>query len=777
MLATILAVFAFQGATGTVTVGPKGTIIKITAHEGDSAHRRPDSLKAKKKPPVTPTADQLSNAFADAAARSLILRARGARLAQDSSLQAYDALTVQRFTIGMAFSKLGRERILFRSDLSTRVRWARGIGAQVNVTGKRSAAPLIGGQTEVDVESVFSPVPYYPGRDAFWLGLDVVKETDDADDIVNPLSSNGEAFYTYATGDSITFRLPDKTTVQLREVIVRPRRPDWRAVVGSLWFDTGSGQLVRAAFRMSQPINFIDDAEDEDKPGAITRAFLRPAEASIEGVAIEYGLHQGRFWLPRAETIEGSARIGFVRVPMKIEEKFDYASVNTLDSLPKMRERRPLPPIPDSLRSKGRSAERDSIQAARDKAECESTGSRSMRFDRFNGAIPMILFVPCDTAKLAHSPSLPGSIFDSGENVFGDAERDALLKRAESMMPNIPFVPQRPQLEYGLNLLRYNRVEGLSAAFEVTQKIAPGTQLRITPRMGTADRVFNGELSLDRTNGQGTRSFTVYRRLNAVNDWGHPMTFGAGLSAFLFGRDEGFYYRSTGGEIAGDNIFGRDLEWRVFHEQQSDAIARTNVSLPHALGSVGFAPLDNITADRVRETGVSLRKVASFGMNPYGFRLVSDLRLEGAGGDADYGRGALDLTLSHPLGRAFSRDFSAAVTAGAGTSTKDLPVQRMWYLGGTNTIRGQAAGAMSGSSYWLTRSEIGYGPPGWRRTAFVDIGWAGDRSAWNKQEFGRPASGAGLGWSFLDGLIRLDVARGIYPSKDWRMALYLDAKF
>ena len=49
--------------------------------------------------------------------------------------------------------------------------------------------------------------------------------------------------------------------------------------------------------------------------------------------------------------------------------------------------------------------------------------------------------------------------------------------------------------------------------------------------------------------------------------------------------------------------------------------------------------------------------------------------------------------------------------------------------------------------------------------------------AWSDNAFGRPASGAGLGWSFMDGLIRLDVAKGIFPSKEWRSALYFDAKF
>jgi hypothetical protein len=45
------------------------------------------------------------------------------------------------------------------------------------------------------------------------------------------------------------------------------------------------------------------------------------------------------------------------------------------------------------------------------------------------------------------------------------------------------------------------------------------------------------------------------------------------------------------------------------------------------------------------------------------------------------------------------------------------------------------------------------------------------------QEVGRPASGVGIGWSLLDGLVRADIARGVFPRKDWRGALYLEAKF
>lgn len=38
-------------------------------------------------------------------------------------------------------------------------------------------------------------------------------------------------------------------------------------------------------------------------------------------------------------------------------------------------------------------------------------------------------------------------------------------------------------------------------------------------------------------------------------------------------------------------------------------------------------------------------------------------------------------------------------------------------------------------------------------------------------------SGAGIGASVLDGLLRLDASRGLYPRRRVRLDLYLDAKF
>jgi hemolysin activation/secretion protein len=151
--------------------------------------------------------------------------------------------------------------------------------------------------------------------------------------------------------------------------------------------------------------------------------------------------------------------------------------------------------------------------------------------------------------------------------------------------------------------------------------------------------------------------------------------------------------------------------------------------------------------------------------------VLTDLRFEAAGGDSLYGRAALDLTVSHGLG-----PLAGALTLSGGSSVGGLPPQRMWYLGGSQTVRGQSPDtSQSGNAFWLSRAELGANDAGIRPAVFADLGWVGDRS--KLSQVGRPLSGVGAGVSFLDGLFRFDVARGIYPRKQYRLDLYLESKF
>src|SRR5436853_1247280 len=226
-------------------------------------------------------------------------------------------------------------------------------------------------------EADMAAVPYYPGYEALLMGMSGAKANVDEREFVHPLATGAEAYYIYETGDSIEIRLPDKSTVKLRELRVRPRVPKWNVFVGSAWFDVKTGQLVQAAYRFAEPLDVWaivkdDDPHSTDDIPKWVMPLISPMHGQISAVAIEYGLYEGRFWLPRIRAAEGSAQVSFMHVSFKMEQSFKYASVNAHDSLPPivMAGQSMMDTLPDSVADHMRDslralrrAHRDSIKA------------------------------------------------------------------------------------------------------------------------------------------------------------------------------------------------------------------------------------------------------------------------------------------------------------------------------------------------------------------------------------------------------------------------------
>ena len=259
----------------------------------------------------------------------------------------------------------------------------------------------------------------------------------------------------------------------------------------------------------------------------------------------------------------------------------------------------------------------------------------------------------------------------------------------------------------------------------------------------------------------------------SASDWGNPLGLGPSIVAFAFGRDDGFYYRASGLELsrAPDQRGALNLTWSLFAEQERNAPQNTTFSLARVFGGSEFEP--NITTTSSLYTGARARIVQSIGEDPQGFRLFNDLRLEAAHGDTGtYGRAALDVTASHGIG-----DGAVSLTVAGGTSAGVLPIQRNWFLGGTQTVRGLRPGTGVGNAFWMGRAEAGYGFQAVRPVVFGDIGWAGDRTQW--RDIGTPLAGVGAGISILDGLVRFDLARGLQPvdQRGWRVETYLEGRF
>jgi len=810
-------VFALQTSITIGTGDPArrdSTRPRLTAAERDSVRRereakdsvRREVRRAARRIPLTPAI--LATAFADTRARDLFERAKRARLEQDSTLLAYDATAHQRVSAGIGFKRIGRDRLLFRTENVSRIRWSRSGGAFVDLIGARTAvAPFLSMRSRRDdveelaavaMAQAMSPIPYFPGRESLLpiMNNGVVTTTVEEDELIHPLAAGAEAYYRYEVGDSASLRLPGGRIIRLVELRVRARKPQWNAAIASLWFDAGNAKLVRAAYRFSEPMDIWKVAEeeakaeghdeDDDVPPLVKR-LITPMTANVSTIAVEYGLYEERWWLPRVQLLEGDAQVGFMHVPFKMQESFTYGSFTGGDSVPSAAALLAADSARRAARDSAEEAAGDTSRAARlarDSAytaarrrrreeQCAATGSYLATRRRYNNTLPVTVSVPCDTAALARAPQLPKSIYDEGEELFGENELRALREEALTLDVQPPFDPQPPELDYGAQYVRYNRVEGLSLGAALEQKLGAGYDARLVGRLGLADLEPNAELSLMRSDGVRAFRISGYRRLAAANDWGDPLALGPSLSAFLFGRDEGFYYRTVGGEISGGTdraaFLRSDVTWRLFAEHQSPAAVETQASLPKLFNGTRFLP--NIDAARANAFGIAARAVGTRGVDPRGLRLTTDLRAEAATGTFDYGRVLLDATVSRGLGARVD----AALTLGAGTAGGDVPAQRMFYLGGSRTVRGQVAGAAVGEAFWLARAELAVGRPVVRPALFADLGWAGARRDWAHP--GRPLSGVGVGASILDGLIRFDVARGIHPREKWRADAYLEARF
>lgn len=864
------------GAAGTVGAAPQAgarpdssspAVVDTAADRKARAARaaeeaRRQALRAARTVVLTPAL--LASAYDGDRTRSLIALARAARSADDSAIRRYDATSLERLTVKIAIGVLGHDRVLFRRERAEHVRWQRGLGAIVDVTGHRSAFPMLpSAHDEMDDDDAIA-LPYVPGRRTLALGGERSADTTaytDIDDIIDPLTPGAEAYYRYTAGDSETIRASEQggaqQVIRLREVQLHARRPIWNLGTGSLWFDAANGHLVRAVYRFSAPMNIVAVAKDadphtfDDVPFWV-KPMITPMTANLSAVTIEYSLLEGRYWMPVLRYADGDARVSAMHFPVRWELRYRYTAVNGADTLPRLPELVDASPSnnPDSngaisngTTSNGTTSNATPHVASRDSAgttvaqpssgattsppsppplaqptavslagqtspaldtsgkhqgisrfAMRSGASRSDMSDSARqhsrdsqcanastwqhvevhdaGAARVLVSTPCDTAALARSPDLPGSIYGDDDAQFGAIDEFALLKALGSG-PAPDWSPQPVALIWGPRdgMIRYNRIEGLSAGVGLTDELGLGLSVRGEARLGAADLEPNGGLSITRTNPWGTLTAAVYRRLDSANDWGDPLSFGSSVWNFLIGDDEGFYYRSWGGELTGTQTTGPlPFSWRLFTEHEWGASVGTHFAITGVLGGASM-PLRNIDPRTGTLTGLSFRARPTWGLDPEGFQLSADVRGEGAGGTYSYVRGATDVTLTHPL-----TSFAAgALTLGAGTSAGDVPAQRLWYLGGLRTIRGLAPGTDAGDAYWMTHLELTTRPMVIRPVVFYDIGWAGDRGAWSHE--GRALNGAGIGASVLDGLVRVDVGKGIWPTHSVRVNAYLQGAF
>lgn len=705
----------------------------------------------------TPAGD--SSAYLDAEARRLVAASRSRRETIDRSITGYR--TTMRERIGVGIRALRRDRMLYRRELALRIIWHRDSVTQIDVLGARQAVPAVSPKRELpeDLKRDVGDYAFDPADDRLTIGFNASRRDSTSDstrdstrerglEFQHPLAPGSEAHYRFATGDSTVVVFPNGRTIRLRELRVIPRRLDVRLLAGSFWIDEESHAVVRALVRPARGFDFEQDVgdDDDDIPG-----FVKPIRVEFRFLTIDYGLWEGRWWMPRLIAMDAVATAGsFLQMPMRYERVYDDYDVTGDTAL-----QRAVRPPPAT-------AAEDSIARAACHAREEPEGiSCKCRDGR---CLAVRVNIPTDTAAVLTSTLLPPPFGASNDSLISAGEMDELT-RAVGKLPVAPWQFSARPPRWGL--ARYNRIEALSLG--ARGEIDLG-RLRVdgTGRIATSNWALDFEGGLVRENASTRVRLAGYYRLAAVDPTARSLGIGNSLNALLLGRDDGDYFRGTGADltISPPVTLPQRFTVRLYAEQQRPVSKETDASLPHLFHKDHFFR-DNIIANSADQVGAAITFRTQRGLDPEHNRWSADVTVDGGVGDFEFVRASSTLRITAPLGR-----LAGAAEFGGGISAGRVPVQSYWYLGGPGTMRGYDGNARSGDAFWRGRFELANQLPAARLVLFTDVGGAGPR---DHLSIAKSLAAVGLGASFLDGLVRIDVARALRSPQGWRVDFYSDA--
>ena len=741
--------------------------------------------------------DFAPDTFEDSVARRLYTAARANWKSLDESIQRYTALIRQRTAV--AIRAFWRDRVIYHDETAVRAFWERGHQSVVQVLGTRSEYPgreLAIREGDLDwLEDLPFDEPFEPGHDRLFFGMaepnsEPFEPRDDAYWLAHPLAEGADSLYRFRSGDTLTTSLADGRSLRAIELDVIARRAAANRISGALWIEPESGALVRAVYRLSREFDAMRDIPDlarEEERGTMryVPGLFKPWTFEITVLAVDYSLWDFKAWLPRSMRIEGEATAGVIRIPVTADVAYRIESVSLAEdenSDPAAPEDQPPAPPLREVHFKTRAEAMEFIAqllSEDERIEYELLDS----LDDRSVSRSSQLIVPREIHLVAESPHLPPPIWEEAVGFPSDAELERFIEK----LADLP-APTVAQAAFGFHwgwarpdLIRYNRVEG--PAFGGRVEWATGRRFSVGASgfFGLADLRPKVRLDLERSSIRRKLSLGVFHELRATDPAGRYFDFGNSLNAFLFGRDSGEYYRATGADFTWRPPDGarETFTLRAYAERQRAVGNGIDFALFRAFDGDGtFRP--NIEADHVEEAGAEIRLAPWLGNDPAGAQLGAELhgrwalwRVPGEKAVTDYRQAGLTLRGIIPVTGDGWRRWNLGLEAAVGTTWGEAPVQRSWFLGGAQSLRGYPASTLSGLSYARARVEVSRLYEAGSAILFGDVGWAGERSGFDSRDV---LYGIGVGGSLLDGLIRLDLSHGLKgPRKLFRVDLYLDA--
>jgi hypothetical protein len=506
---------------------------------------------------------------------------RRAETAADSSLRSYRS---QAHGFVFFLAQVGEEgmreppRLVKADELQVEVYWhAPNLSKQV-IQGWRDGRFL---PTDIDYHRDHLGIVTNNFGDLIRIG-----EGDEVRDVPHPLSPAGLDLYDFALTDSVTVQGAGGS-IRLLALSVRPRDFSQPRVVGTLFLDAATSQLVRFRFSFT-PAAYLDSQLEDIS------------------ITLESALWEGRYWLPHRQEIEIRRRFSWLEFPARgiIRGRWEIEDYD-LNA-----------PFPAELLN------RISISGLRRPDNSDSTRWTEPLTDAIHG-----LGQPFSDAEMA--------------GIRADVERVA----GNHLLSGLPAT--RIGGQSVSDLVRVNRVQGL--ALGASGVIGVGrNRIQVQPSLGlgTSDGRATGGLSV--MLGQGATRLTLGAH-RAVEDVGQTPVIAPLLNSIMaqeFGKDYGDYFRLDRAEIALRQRFGPrytvTLAGGIEHAY--------SLGVTHAPATGSYRPNPALGAGEYRVARLELAR-GPLSTLATGRDLDGELALEAGNGTSDFMRASGVLRVRQRLGQ------------------------------------------------------------------------------------------------------------------------------
>jgi len=706
--------------------------------------------------------------FADTATRALVLRAMVRHASQDTLVADYQSKFRYRISFGLGRRNWDRIPTASVEEQEGQVRWQRANDLQVEVQGRRSKSR----SSSLDLNSMFDQpwfVPRSVGDSVRAFGEDFPEHA-----ALHPLAADGPDWYRYQITDSARVTNPDGHEVRLVGVRVTPARAGAILVVGTLWFDEASAEVVRFSFRFVGQNLWVgpdgDSKSDTSDARLANRIISRILTLDAD---LEYSLEDGKYWMPYRQVLSGRVRVPFMGglvIPFQSETRFEDYTINTGQRIVFTV---PLPATtldPDSAlalaRSRKDSIREDRRRRSRDEESQDDTTSGRAYAGTWSDGRYEIRRAPADSLRSyngwADSLVLDQSAAEEAQvrTVQADLER-----MAAQLPTGISGVP-RGGIDYERlgTLFLFNRVQGLSVGGGYQWQPAGWAFATIEPRLryGFSDGIPVVSLGLSRDAPGGKLTIRAYHEMEEPDPFSRGLTFANSFNALFDASDDADYYLGTGGQVGFVHSVARGVDWTIQGggEDQESVATQTTSAINDFLGGSGILPPNPPVADGF--FGTFLTKLeGQFGRSHW---MVAASGITGSPGTGGRLYGSWQQQVGGRTGVTFR------LKAGI-TSDSALP-QLQFRAGGPETVRGFTYGSQMGQALWSFQAD--FAPTGgWIRPVFfADVGQStAPRRLFNSTVL----VGGGVGASFVRGLIRFDLSHPLYGAGGFKFELALRA--